>query len=314
MAISNADAIIAVGMRMDDRVTGRLNAFAPHAQIVHIDIDPAELGKNVRTAVPIVGDAKHVLKLLTQEVQEGKHEAWWEQLNQWRVEHPSLALPDTPAFMSTPWIVRQMYHATQGKAVLVTDVGQAQMWAAQHYFFEKPNMHITSGGLGPMGYALPASIGVQYGRPNDQVWCVTGDGGFQMTLEELAVIREESLPIKIALFNNSYLGMVRQWQQLFFKERYSAVKMWNPDYVKLGDAYGIPTRRAAAIEDVLPALEWAKDVDGPAMVEFVVEPFENVFPMVPPGASHQETIESVEAVPPHTAKTAVAAGGSSGGV
>jgi acetolactate synthase-1/2/3 large subunit len=314
MAISNADAIIAVGMRMDDRVTGRLNAFAPHAQIVHIDIDPAELGKNVRTAVPIVGDAKHVLKLLTQEVQEGKHEAWWEQLNQWRVEHPSLALPDTPAFMSTPWIVRQMYHATQGKAVLVTDVGQAQMWAAQHYFFEKPNMHITSGGLGPMGYALPASIGVQYGRPNDQVWCVTGDGGFQMTLEELAVIREESLPIKIALFNNSYLGMVRQWQQLFFKERYSAVKMWNPDYVKLGDAYGIPTRRAAAIEDVLPALEWAKDVDGPAMVEFVVEPFENVFPMVPPGASLQETIESVEDVAPQTAKTAVAAGGSSGGV
>jgi acetolactate synthase-1/2/3 large subunit len=314
MAISNADAIIAVGMRMDDRVTGRLNAFAPHAQIVHIDIDPAELGKNVRTAVPIVGDAKHVLKLLTQEVQEGKHEAWWEQLNQWRVEHPSLALPDTPAFMSTPWIVRQMYHATQGKAVLVTDVGQAQMWAAQHYFFEKPNMHITSGGLGPMGYALPASIGVQYGRPNDQVWCVTGDGGFQMTLEELAVIREESLPIKIALFNNSYLGMVRQWQQLFFKERYSAVKMWNPDYVKLGDAYGIPTRRAAAIEDVLPALEWAKDVDGPAMIEFVVEPFENVFPMVPPGASLQETIESVEDVAPQTAKTAVAAGGSSGGV
>jgi acetolactate synthase-1/2/3 large subunit len=314
MAISNADAIVAVGMRMDDRVTGRLNAFAPHAQIVHIDIDPAELGKNVRTAVPIVGDAKHVLKLLTQEVQEGKHEAWWEQLNQWRVEHPSLALPDTPAFMSTPWIVRQMYHATQGKAVLVTDVGQAQMWAAQHYFFEKPNMHITSGGLGPMGYALPASIGVQYGRPNDQVWCVTGDGGFQMTLEELAVIREESLPIKIALFNNSYLGMVRQWQQLFFKERYSAVKMWNPDYVKLGDAYGIPTRRAAAIEEVVPALEWAKDVDGPAMVEFVVEPFENVFPMVPPGASLQETIESVEDVAPQTAKTAVAAGGSSGGV
>jgi acetolactate synthase-1/2/3 large subunit len=230
------------------------------------------------------------------------------------VEHPSLALPDTPDFMSSPWIMRQMYHATDGKAVVVTDVGQAQMWAAQHYFFEQPNMHITSGGLGPMGYALPASIGVAFGRRDDEVWCVTGDGGFQMTLEELAVIREENLPIKIALINNSYLGMVRQWQQLFFKERYSAVKMWNPDYVKLGEAYSIPTVRVTEVDGVLPALKWAREVDGPAMIEFVVEPFENVFPMVPPGASLQETIESAEEVAPKTAITAAAAGGSSGGV
>jgi acetolactate synthase-1/2/3 large subunit len=314
MAISNCDAIIAVGMRMDDRVTGRLNAFAPHAQIVHIDIDPAELGKNVRTAVPIVGDAKQVLKLLAEEVRENRHEAWWETLHQWRVEHPSLALPDTPEMMSTPWIMRQMYHVTNGGAVLVTDVGQAQMWAAQHYFFDRPNTHITSGGLGPMGYALPAAIGVQFGRPTEQVWCVTGDGGFQMTLEELAVIREENLPVKIALFNNSYLGMVRQWQQLFFKERYSAVKMWNPDFVKLGEAYGIPTMRAASTDQVVPALAWAAQTDGPAMVEFVVEPYENVWPMVPPGASLQETIESAAEVMPQVAKTAAAAGGSSGGV
>ena len=314
MAISNADCIVAVGMRMDDRVTGRLNAFAPHAQIVHIDIDPAELGKNVRTAVPIVGDAKHVLKLLTQEVQETRHDAWWETLNRWRVEHPSLALPDRPANMSSPWILRQLYHVTEGNAVLVTDVGQAQMWAAQHYFFAKPNTHITSGGLGPMGYALPAAIGVQFGRPNDEVWCVTGDGGFQMTMEELAVVVEENLPIKIALFNNSHLGMVRQWQQLFFKERYIAVKMWNPDYVKLGEAYSIPTVRAASLDEVVPALEWAHRQSGPAMIEFVVDPFENVWPMVPPGASLQETIESVEDVAPQTAATAVAAGGSSGGV
>jgi acetolactate synthase-1/2/3 large subunit len=314
MAISNCDAIIAVGMRMDDRVTGRLNAFAPHAQIVHIDIDPAELGKNVRTAVPIVGDAKQVLKLLTQEVRESRHEAWWETLHQWRVEHPSLALPDEPEIMSSPWIMRQMYHVTGGKAVLVTDVGQAQMWAAQHYFFDRPNTHITSGGLGPMGYALPAAIGVQVGRPHEQVWCVTGDGGFQMTLEELAVIREENLPVKIALFNTGYLGMVRQWQQLFFQQRYSAVRMWNPDFVKLGEAYGIPTMRAASTDQVVPALEWAAKTEGPAMVEFAVEPHENVWPMVPPGASLQETIESVEEVAPQTAKTAAAAGGSSGGV
>lgn len=319
MAISNADLIIAVGMRMDDRVTGRLNAFAPHAQIVHIDIDPAELGKNVRTAVPIVGDAKQVLRLLADEVKENaaesnKHAEWLETLNRWRIEHPSLALPDRPEGMSTPWIIRQMYNVTEGNAVLVTDVGQAQMWAAQQYFFAKPNTHITSGGLGPMGYALPAAIGVQYGRPQDEVWCVTGDGGFQMTLEELAVIAEENLPIKIAIFNNSYLGMVRQWQQLFFKERYIGVKMWNPDYVKLGEAYSIPTRRASTIEDVVPAIEWARQTDGPAMIEFVVEPFENVWPMVPPGASLQETIESADEVAPKTAVTAAAAGGSSGGV
>lgn len=319
MAISHADLIVAVGMRMDDRVTGRLNAFAPHAQIIHIDIDPAELGKNVRTAVPIVGDAKQVLRTLTAEVkanpaEHNKHAEWMDTLNQWRVEHPSLALPDQPQGMSTPWIVRQMYHVTEGDAVLVTDVGQAQMWAAQQYFFAKPNCHITSGGLGPMGYALPASIGVQYGRPNDQIWCITGDGGFQMTLEELAVVAEEQLPIKIVIFNNSYLGMVRQWQQLFFKERYSGVKMWNPDYVKLGEAYSIPTRRAATVDQVVPALEWARRTEGPTMIEFVVEPYENVFPMVPPGASLQETIESVEEVAPKIAITAAAAGGSSGGV
>jgi acetolactate synthase-1/2/3 large subunit len=314
MAISHADCIVAIGMRMDDRVTGRLNAFAPHAQIVHIDIDPAELGKNVRTAVPIVGDAKHVLRLLTEEVRENRHDEWWETLHQWRIEHPSLALPDRPDTMSSPWIVRQMYHATEGRAILVTDVGQAQMWAAQHYFFQEPNRHITSGGLGPMGYALPASIGVQFGRPNDEVWCVTGDGGFQMTMEELAVIREENLPIKIALFNNTYLGMVRQWQQLFFEERYSAVKLWNPDFVKLGEAYGIPARRVAEINDVVPALHWARRVDGPALIEFVVDPYENVWPMVPPGASLQETIESAADVAPQTAKIAAAAGGSSGGV
>jgi acetolactate synthase-1/2/3 large subunit len=198
--------------------------------------------------------------------------------------------------------------------VLVTDVGQAQMWAAQHYFFARPNTHITSGGLGPMGYALPAAIGVQFGRPGEAVWCVTGDGGFQMTLEELAVVREENLPIKIALFNNNYLGMVRQWQQLFFDERYMAVKLWNPDYVKLAEAYAIPAVRASSIDEVVPALEWANRTDGPALIEFVVEPFENVWPMVPPGASLQETIESAEDVAPQTAKTAATAGGSSGGV
>jgi acetolactate synthase-1/2/3 large subunit len=216
--------------------------------------------------------------------------------------------------MSSPWIMRQMYHVTEGRSVLVTDVGQAQMWAAQHYFFEQPNRHITSGGLGPMGYALPAAIGVQFGLPDQEVWCVTGDGGFQMTLEELAVVREENLPIKIALFNNNYLGMVRQWQQLFFKERYSAVKMWNPDYVKLGEAYSIPTVRVTQVDEVAPALQWARQTAGPAMIEFVVEPYENVFPMVPPGASLQETIESVEEVAPKTAVTAASAGGSSGGV
>ena len=314
MAICHTDCLIAVGMRMDDRVTGRLNAFAPHAQIIHIDIDPAELGKNVRTAVPIVGDAKNVLEALLEEVKPGHHPEWMQTLSQWRIEHPSLALPEKAETMSSPWIVRELYHATEGKAVLVTDVGQAQMWAAQHYFFERPNTHITSGGLGPMGYALPAAIGVQLGKPEEEVWCVTGDGGFQMTLEELSVLAEEKLPVKIALFNNSYLGMVRQWQQLFYDRRYSGVKMWNPDFVKLGEAYSIPTIRVSHVDGVRSAFEWARAVEGPAMIEFVVDAEENVFPMVPPGASLQETIESADDVAPKMQQVAVAAGSDKGGV
>ena len=195
-----------------------------------------------------------------------------------------------------------------------SDVGQAQMWAAQHYFFDRPNTHVTSGGLGPMGYALPAAIGVQIGKPEEEVWCVTGDGGFQMTLEELSILVEERLPVKIALFNNNFLGMVRQWQQLFFDKRYSGVKMWNPDFVKLGEAYSIPSMRVKDVDDVRRSIDWARDIDGPAMIEFVVEAEENVFPMVPPGASLHETIESAEDVAPKMQQVAVAAGSDAGGV
>ena len=319
MAISDCDLMVAVGMRMDDRVTGRLNAFAPYAKVIHIDIDPAELGKNVHATVPIVGDAKEVLGQLLGEVEPNEHPDWLQTLNEWRIAHPSLALPEFTEKMSTPWILRQLYHATDGQAILVTDVGQSQMWAAQHYFFDRRNTHITSGGLGPMGYALPAAIGVQAGRPNEEVWCVTGDGGYQMTMQEMAVIAEERLPIRIALINNGYLGMVRQWQELFWEKRYMAVEMQNPDFVKLSEAYGIPARRVETTDEVMPTYEWARRIDGPALIDFRVEREENVWPMVPPGASLQETLEdpaqsSDEAITADSMREMVASGTGGGGV
>jgi acetolactate synthase-1/2/3 large subunit len=312
MAVCECDCILAVGMRMDDRVTGRLKDFAPHAKVIHIDIDPAELSKNVPAAVPIVGDAKQVLSVLVNEIQPNSHRDWIEHLNALRIQHPSLALPETEE-LTTPYTIRKIHEVTNGEAILVTDVGQAQMFAAQHYWYDKRNSHITSGGLGPMGYALPASIGVQFGRPNELVFCVTGDGGFQMTMEELAVIIEERLPIKIALFNNGYLGMVRQWQQLFHQRRYSAVKMRNPDFVKLAEAYDIPGIRVTEKAGVEEALRKAVEMPGPVLLDIWVTPEECVWPMVPPGASLQETIEREEdyrPVPVHKMATV----GSTGGV
>ena len=290
MAINTADLIIAIGMRFDDRATSEVNTFAPNANIIHIDIDPAEIGKNVRVDVPIVGDAKAVLTPLNKLVQPAQHIGWLQQLDEWRREHPSIDIRDSASVLPQ-YAIHQIYEATNGEATIVTGVGQNQMWAAQYYLYNRPTSFISSGGLGTMGFGLPASVGVKMGRPDLTVWCIDGDGSFQMTLHELATIVQEKLAIKIAIMNNGYLGMVRQWQELFHDKRYVATPLWGPDYVKLAEAYGIPGAKVRRKEEVIPAIQQAMAYDGPFLIDFGIEPEENVYPIVPPGASLSEYLE-----------------------
>jgi acetolactate synthase-1/2/3 large subunit len=291
MAVTDADVIIAIGMRFDDRATARVSGFAPHAKVVHIDIDPAEIGKNVRVDVPIVGDVKSVLQELNKAVPSAKHIDWLQQLDVWRREHPSIDIRDTDGLLPQ-YVIHQIYEVTRGEATIVTGVGQNQMWAAQHYWYDRPNSFISSGGLGTMGFELPASLGAKVGSPHDTVWCIAGDGGFQMTIQELATIVQENVAVKIAILNNSYLGMVRQWQELFYEKRYVATPLACPDFVKIGEAYGVPALRVKHREEVVPAIEQAMAHDGPFLIAFEVEPEENVYPMVPPGADLHEVLEA----------------------
>jgi acetolactate synthase-1/2/3 large subunit len=291
MAVTDADVIIAIGMRFDDRATARVSGFAPHAKVVHIDIDPAEIGKNVRVDVPIVGDVKAVLQELNKEVPSAEHIEWLQQLDHWRREHPSIDIRDCEGLLPQ-YVIRQIYEVTRGEATIVTGVGQNQMWAAQHYWYDRPNSFISSGGLGTMGFELPASLGAKIGKPDDIVWCIAGDGGFQMTVQELATIIQEKAAVKIAILNNSYLGMVRQWQELFYEKRYVATPLACPDFVKIGEAYGIPAIRVKRREEVVPAIEQAMAHEGPFLIAFEVEPEENVYPMVPPGADLAEVLEA----------------------
>jgi acetolactate synthase-1/2/3 large subunit len=290
MAVDAADLIIAIGMRFDDRATSRVSSFAPRARIIHIDIDPAEIGKNVRVDVPIVGDVKNVLSPLIKLVQAGDRGEWLQQLDTWRREHPSTDIRESPSVLPQ-YVVRSIYEATNGNATIVTGVGQNQMWAAQHYTYTRPNSFISSGGMGTMGFGLPASVGVKIGRPDETVWCIDGDGSFQMTLHELATIVQERLAVKIAIMNNGFLGLVRQWQELFFQKRYVATPLWGPNFVKLAEAYGIPGERVERKEEVVPAIQKAMAHDGPFLIDFAVEPEENVYPMVPSGASLTEFLE-----------------------
>ena len=291
MAINGADLIIAIGMRFDDRATAEVASFAPQAKIIHIDIDPAEIGKNVRVDVPIVGDVKAVLTPLLKLITPTQHGDWLKQLDIWRREHPSTDIRDSSSILPQ-FVVRSIYEATEGDATIVTGVGQNQMWAAQHYTYNKPNTFISSGGLGTMGFGLPASVGVKMGRPDATVWCIDGDGSFQMTLHELATIQQERLAVKIAIMNNGFLGMVRQWQEFFHDKRYVATPLWGPDFVKLAEAYGIPGIKVRHKDEVVPAIQKAMAHDGPFLVDFGVEPEENVYPMVPPGASLVELLEA----------------------
>jgi acetolactate synthase-1/2/3 large subunit len=290
LAVDAADLIIAIGMRFDDRATAKVSAFAPNAKIIHIDIDPAEIGKNVRVDVPIVGDAKAVLQELNKLVISAQHIDWIQQLDDWRKEHPLITIRDSQGLLPQ-FVINKIYEVTQGKAIIVTGVGQNQMWAAQHYWYNKPNSLISSGGLGTMGFELPAAMGAKVGCPNEIVWCIAGDGGFQMTIQELATIVQENLAVKIAIMNNGYLGMVRQWQELFYKKRYVATPLSGPDFVKIAEAYGFPGLRVEHKEEVVPAIQKAMAEEGPFLIDFKIEPEENVYPMVPPGAALAEVLE-----------------------
>jgi acetolactate synthase-1/2/3 large subunit len=292
MAICESDLIIAIGMRFDDRATAKVSEFAPKAQIIHIDIDPAEIGKNVRVDVPIVGDVKKVLVPLNKLIEPAKHTDWKQQLDDWRVAHPMITNRIKNSKELLPqYVIRKIYEITKGEALIVTGVGQHQMWAAQHYWFDKPNSFISSGGLGTMGFELPASMGVKVGQPDKTVWCIAGDGSFQMTLHELATLVQDNIAVKIAIINNGYLGMVRQWQELFWNKRYSSTPLWCPDFVKLAEAYGIPALNITTKNQVIPAIEKAMNTEGPFIINFVVEPEENVYPMVPPGAGLGSVLE-----------------------
>ena len=291
MAISEADLVIGIGMRFDDRVTGALEEFAPKAKIIHIDIDPAEIGKNLKVAVPIVGDVKQVLTELNKDVQPARHDEWLTWLNEQREAHPSIAIPETDKILPQ-YVIKSIYDASGSDAYYVTGVGQHQMWAAQYFWVDKPNGFITSGGLGTMGFEVPAAIGAQFADLKSTVWSICGDGGFQMTSQELATVVEYELPIKFAIINNGYLGMVRQWQELFYKNNLSSVRMYQPDFVKMAEAYGLRGLRVTDKAQVQSSIDLALAHPGPVLIDFQVEEYENTFPMVPPGAALQQTVDS----------------------
>jgi len=299
MAVSESDLVIAIGARFDDRVTGKIDEFAPNARIIHIDIDPTSISKNVKVDIPIVGDCKEVLKsfLKEMETQEeetsqvgGRIKPWLEQIEKWKKKH-SLAY-DQEDIIKPQYVVEKIGELTKGEAIIATEVGQNQMWAAQFYEFNKPRTFLTSGGLGTMGYGLPAAIGAQVANPDKTVIDIAGDGSIQMNIQELATAAQSNLPVKIVILNNAYLGMVRQWQELFFDRRYSYTCMENiaPDFVKLAEAYGAAGFRVEKVEDVVPTLKKALEIKRPVMVDVIVEKFEGVYPMVPAGASLKQML------------------------
>jgi len=308
-AIHQADLLIAVGMRFDDRVTGDIPHFAPHARIIHIDIDPSEMGKVLPPTVPVVADARVALEALTPRVAAGDHRGWRARIAAWRAETTDAgAIPDTERGVQAPSadpdgpptppdILAAIRTATDGRAVLITDVGQHQMWAARFYGYERFNSHLTSGGLGTMGFALPAALGAAFARPDEPIWVVVGDGGVQMNIQELATIAEVGAPIKVAIVNNGYLGMVRQWQEFFYQRNYSETRITGPDYVTLARAYGVAGFQVTRAADVDATVAAAMAAPGPAIIDFVIEREENVFPMVPPGKANVDMLVSAPAAP-----------------
>jgi acetolactate synthase-1/2/3 large subunit len=300
MGMTHADLLIALGVRFDDRVTGRLAAFAPHAKVIHVDIDPAEIGKNRTADLPIVGDVKRVLEKLNKVLHElapqsrsrkaAARSAWRSQISEWKAEHP--LVPDVSTTEIKPQhVMREIDRLSGGRAIVTSDVGQHQMWAAQFIRFNSPRLWINSGGLGAMGFGLPAAIGAQFACPDKLVFAVIGDGGFQMSLPELATVVNHNLPVKIVIINNGYLGMIRQWQELFYNNRLSQAELTSfPDAEKLAAAYGFKGRTIDSPQQLGPALEEAIRENGPYLLNVRVSPFENVYPMVPAGGAINEMV------------------------
>jgi acetolactate synthase-1/2/3 large subunit len=291
-ALAECDLLVNIGARFDDRATGKIAGFAPKAKVIHVDIDPAEIGKNVRTDVPVVGDAREALKLLIPEVHAKNHYDWHTWIDEQRDRALEAALDDFPEWPEPYTIIKSLHEATNGEAIITTDVGQHQMWTAQYFGFDQPNRWLTSGGLGTMGYGLPSAVGAKIGQPDMEVWTVVGDGGFQMSFNELATCLQENLDINICIINNGYLGMVRQWQDLFQARNYSEVEISAPDFVKLAEAFGATGIRVTKHEEIRPAIDRARSIKGPVVIDFVIEPEANVYPIVPPGASNSEMMHA----------------------
>jgi acetolactate synthase-1/2/3 large subunit len=295
-AMDEADLICCVGARFDDRITGKLSEFAPHAKFIHIDVDPAEISKTIPAHIPIVGDAKNVLQKLTKEyraleIDRARTDEWWQKIHAWQEKHPLRYDDSTDGEIKPQFMMQALYEATGGDAIVTSDVGQHQMWAAQYYHFSQPRRWINSGGLGTMGFGLPAALGAAVGCPDETVVCIAGDGSIQMNIQELATCAQDKIPVKVFIMNNGYLGMVRQWQELFWEKRYSHVDMGSfPDFVKLAEAYGCTgtrlTDKATLVDDMKAAIA----TPGPVVCDVRVTREENTYPMIAPGQAAREMV------------------------
>jgi acetolactate synthase-1/2/3 large subunit len=295
-AMDEADLIVSVGARFDDRITGKLSEFAPHAKFVHIDVDPAEISKNVPAHIPIVGDCKRILPKLTAEYRaleadRGRMDEWWQTIREWQERYPLKYEPSQDGEIMPQRMVQTMYEVTKGDAIITSDVGQHQMWCAQYYSFAKPRKWINSGGLGTMGFGLPSAVGAKVAKPDELVVCLAGDGSLVMTCQELATAVEHDIDVKVFIMNNGYLGMVRQWQELFWDKRYSAVDMGkSPDWVKLAEAFGATGMRVSADDEVEDAMRQAIETEGPVVLDVQVRKEENCYPMIPAGAAARDMV------------------------
>ncbi|MGD8598247.1 MAG: thiamine pyrophosphate-binding protein, partial [Anaerolineae bacterium] len=305
LALAETDLMISLGSRFDDRLTGPVSQFGQQARVIHVDIDPVEIDKIVSPDVAIVGDLKEILPALVDALREEDapeqdleaREAWLDRIQGWRNESAERDIVGQETDDLVPqYVMHQLWHATQGDVIVVSDVGQNQMWEAQYFMHHRRRGLLSSGGLGTMGFALPAAIGAQIGLPEDQVWVTVGDGGFQMNLQELATVVQERLPLKIAVLNNGYLGMVRQWQQLFFEGRYSGTPLLGPDFAQLARAYGIEALTVTEKSEVESAIAQAMNTDGPVLIDFRIVQEENVYPMVAPGAPVHDMIRRPEPI------------------
>jgi acetolactate synthase-1/2/3 large subunit len=311
-AVTESDLLLAIGVRFDDRVTGKVQTFAPHATVIHIDVDPAEIGKNKKVDVPIVGNAKHVLRaMITALKKKPATGHWLEKIRTWKGKHPLRYQVD--GSLRPQFVIQQLSNLLDGKGIIVSEVGQNQMWTAQYYCFRRPRSWLTSGGLGTMGYGFPAAIGAHFACPDEIVFDISGDGSFQMNIQELGTVAQYHIPVKVAILNNMYLGMVRQWQELFYDRRYSFTELPPLEFVKIAQAYGIDGMKVESSDEVLPALKAAIDTDGPFILDFRIEREENVFPMVPAGAAINEMIgghpKSEETSPPVSSLKGAVSGG-----